>query len=99
MTQVFNRKYVKPDDVLVQYLNGEAVLLNMRNGRYYGLDAVGCRMFQVLVNSENVEAALKVLLEEYDVAEAQLKIDFDNLIQHLFRNGLVIYGETKLAKT
>ena len=34
------KAYVAPD-VLVQELEGEAVLLNVKNGQYYGLDAVG----------------------------------------------------------
>jgi hypothetical protein len=33
-----------PDDVLFRDLDGEAVILNLRTGTYFGLDEVGMRM-------------------------------------------------------
>jgi len=33
-----------PDDVLFRDLDGEAVILNLRTGTYFGLDEVGTRM-------------------------------------------------------
>jgi hypothetical protein len=33
-----------PDDVLFRDLDGEAVILNLRTGTYFGLDELGTRM-------------------------------------------------------
>ena len=57
-------------DVLFRDLGGEAVLLNLKTGRYYGLDEVGTRMWLLLTQHGRVEAAYRVLLDEYDVTTA-----------------------------
>jgi hypothetical protein len=56
-----------PADVLIQELQGESVLLNLRTGRYFGLDEVETRMWTVLTTAEPLRAAYDTLLAEYDV--------------------------------
>ena len=41
-------KFQVTEDVLFQTVYDEAVLLNLNNDRYYGLDNVGARMWQLL---------------------------------------------------
>jgi len=36
-----------PDDVIFRELNGEAVILNLDNGTYFGLNSVGMRIWQL----------------------------------------------------
>jgi len=38
-----------PDDVLFRELDGEAVLLNLKTGIYFGLNPVATRMWQLIV--------------------------------------------------
>jgi hypothetical protein len=40
------------DDVLFQELQGEAVLLNLKSGVYFGLDPVGTRIWQLFAEHE-----------------------------------------------
>lgn len=92
MSLEMNRCVKKPENVLVQNLDDEAVLLNLGNGQYYGLDSVGFRMYQQLISSSNIETAYQSMLAEYDVDPVQLETDLDNLLQKLLRNGLVSYS-------
>ncbi|AGY58409.1 PqqD family protein [Gloeobacter kilaueensis] len=78
-----------PADVLVRRLKTESVLLSLRSEQYFGLDAVGTRMWEVLTTSESVEAACTLLLGEYDVEAAVLRQDALNLIAELVRHGLL----------
>ena len=78
-----------PSDVLVQQIEGEAVLLNLDSGRYFGLDPVGNSMFNALVSSESVYDAYESLLAEYDVEVETLQRDLQNLIQKLVKYELV----------
>ena len=41
-------RVIVPDDVLFQELNGEAVILDLASERYFGLDGVGTRFWELI---------------------------------------------------
>ena len=85
------RQVIKSPDVLLQDLEGEAVLLNLANGQYYGLDENSYHMYNTLVSSSSVQAAYETLAREYEVEPGQLRSDLDNFLAHLLENGLLLY--------
>jgi Coenzyme PQQ synthesis protein D (PqqD) len=76
-------------NVHFQEVDGEAVLLNLESGKYFSLDRVGTRMWQLLAEHGQVESALRLLLQEYDVTEDRLQQDLIALIDRLASHGLV----------
>ena len=80
--------YAAPE-VLFQELDGETVLLNLRDERYYGLDDVGTRVWQLLGEHGDIERIVSTMLGEYDVEEATLRQDVEKLIAALLEVGLV----------
>ena len=48
-------------------LAGEAVILNLKSGVYYGLSPVGARVWSLIQEPKIVSAVLDMLLEEYEV--------------------------------
>jgi hypothetical protein len=76
-------------EALFQELEGETVLLNLQNERYYGLDDVGTRMWQLLAENGDVAAAFAQLLKEYDVDAVRLEADLATLIGRLAEAGLL----------
>ena len=85
----FGMKASVSPDVLIQELQGESVLLNIRTGRYFGLDDVGTRMWAVLTTAESLQAAYDTLLAEYEVDGQRLERDFRTLVGNLVEHGLV----------
>jgi hypothetical protein len=81
---------IKAPEVLLQDLNGEAVLLNLANGQYYGLDENSFHMYKMLITSNSIQGAYEALLQEYEIEPGQLKSDLDKFLAHLLENGLVI---------
>jgi hypothetical protein len=92
MSDSESRQVVKGPDVLLQDLEGEAVLLNLRNGQYYGLDENSYHMYKTLTSSRSVQAAYEALLQEYEIEPGQLQSDLDKFLTHLLENGLLIYA-------
>lgn len=86
----YHARVTVPGHVLVQELDGEAVLLNIKNETYYGLDQVGLRMWQALTSSPSIQDAYDALLEEYEVLPGQLQHDLDELLGRLVGQGLVV---------
>ncbi|MDQ3813067.1 MAG: PqqD family protein [Armatimonadota bacterium] len=85
---------IKPaPHVLFQELEGEMVLLNLETERYYGLDEVGTRFWQLLTEYGNVETIVARMLGEFEVAEATLRSDLTNLMAQLSTAGLLVSQE------
>ena len=89
MTVSLSDRVRVPQAVLVSGLQQESVLLNLDSERYFGLDDIGTRMFSLLSSSDSVEAALQVLLEEYEVEPDTLKADLLSLADNLIEQGLL----------
>jgi hypothetical protein len=76
-------------DVLVQELDGEAVLLNLDSERYFGLDDVGTRIWQQLLEHGRLERVCEEMRKEYDVDESTLLADVVRLVEELIGAGIV----------
>lgn len=87
---------IKAPDVLLQDLEGEAVLLNLANGQYYGLDQVSYHMYKTLLSAGSVQAAFEALSQEYKVEPGRLRTDLDQFLEDLLENGLLIYANSQV---
>jgi hypothetical protein len=76
-------------DVILQPLEGEAILLGLDGEAYYGLDGVGMRLWELLSANGNFEAALAQLLQEFDVTEIALRQELLELLNDMADAGLV----------
>lgn len=56
-------------------LGGEAIVLDPHTGRYYGLNELGARIFELTQKPYSVGRIMTTLLQEYDVEEDQLRAD------------------------
>jgi hypothetical protein len=88
MRSIFASKLSSAPDVLVQELGTESVFLDLKSGRYFGLDEVGTRMWHVLTAAESVQASYEALLAEYAVDAGQLRTDMESLVGKLLEHGL-----------
>lgn len=78
------------DNVVFRNLAGESVLLNLDTGTYFGLDAVGTRLWNLVAEHGSTASAIQTLLAEYDVDEPRLKRDVETLIDQLLAKGLLV---------
>jgi hypothetical protein len=94
MSVSFDQKLVVTEDTLINVIEGESVLLNLKSESYFGLDPVGTRMWTLLTTSDSIQSAYEALLDEYDVGADELRRDMRDLIEKLIANGLVeVTGE------
>ena len=78
-----------PQDVMVREVGGEAFLLKIESQTYFGLDAMGTRMFEVLRGSASLEDAALRLQDEYEVDPEKLRGDLRAFVEQLQAHGLV----------
>jgi hypothetical protein len=76
-------------DVLYQTIEGHAVLLDLAGERYYSLDDVGTRIWQLLAEQSDVSTVLERLLDVYEIDRASLTRDLTAFFDRLASAGLV----------
>ena len=76
-------------EVLSQEVSGETVLLDLQSESYFGLDAVGTRIWQLLQEKGRLQQVFDTMLEEYEVDEKQLQKDLNELLEKLIDEELI----------
>ena len=72
---------------------GEAVILDTASGRYFGLEAVGARVWTLLRNPTTLSAMIRTIMSEFDVDEVTCERDLRALLDDLAARGLVVVGD------
>lgn len=70
-------------------LAGEAAILNVKAGMYYGLDAVGARAWSLIQKPLAVTEIKETLLNEYEVEPERCEQDLLALLNDLAEKGLI----------
>lgn len=78
-----------PERVLFRNLAGEAVLLELDSGSYFGLNETGTLMWEALAGLERVDRALLNLEAELDVSAERLRTDLLDFVSLLASRSLV----------
>jgi hypothetical protein len=98
MTSFADRATV-PANVLIRFLDQESVLLNLNTEKYFGLDPVGTRMWQLLTSAPTIDVAFFQLIDEYDVEPETLRANLSDLLNRLAENGLIAMQAADVGTT
>lgn len=79
---------VSPNQVSCD-LAGEAAILNLKTGVYYGLDPVGARIWDLLGRPRRLAEVRDLILDEYDVEPERCELDLVKLVEKMAAEGLV----------
>jgi hypothetical protein len=82
-------RVVVSDEQVFTTLGGEAVILGLRDGVYYGLDAVGARVWALLAEPRRVPELVDAIVAEFDVTREECERDLLALLDQLAARNLV----------
>ncbi|HTR21475.1 MAG TPA: lasso peptide biosynthesis PqqD family chaperone [Gemmatimonadales bacterium] len=80
---------VAAKDQVSSDLAGEAILLSLRTARYYGLDQVGQRIWELVQQPTLVADVRDAIASEYEVDLERCERDVLDLLRQLLAEGLV----------
>lgn len=80
---------VAAKDQVSSDLGGEVAILDLKAGVYYGLDAVGARIWSLIQEPRTVNEIRDILLEEYEVEPERCERDLLVLLQRLADERLI----------
>lgn len=70
-------------------LGEESAILNLKNSVYYGLDAVGARVWSLLQQPRSIGELRDTLLDEYEVEAERCEVDLLSLLEKMRDEGLI----------
>ncbi len=70
-------------------LGGETAIVNLKNGVYYGLDAVGTYVWNRLGGTVTFGELCDSLMRTYDVDECRVEADMRTFLRELADQGLI----------
>jgi hypothetical protein len=87
---LLDTKNVKvPDEVVFEKVGEEYVLLELNLGKYFGLNDIGSRIWELLTESGDPQIVLARLLEEFDVSNEVVTVDLERLLNELAEKKLI----------
>lgn len=78
--------YVHNDD-------GDAVLMNMETGIFFGLRDIGSEIWSLLVEGSAVEQIVETIASIYEQPVDRVSVDVHELLDELTQNGLIVAAE------
>ena len=77
------------EDTVFRELEGEAILLQLEAGMYFGLDPVGTRLWQLMAERGKLRDVFEAAQHEFEVDPGTLERDLLALVTQLAEKNLV----------
>jgi len=82
-------KIMIPAQVMARQVGQETVILDLASGTYFGLDPVGARIWQLMVEGKTLAEVCEAMLAEYEVTAEKIELDVLTLAQELSAKQLI----------
>lgn len=76
-------------DVAARTLDGETIILDLRDSRYLSVTGVGTRIVEMLADDTTLEDMVDVLADEYEADPAVVRTDAERFLGKLDAAGLL----------
>jgi coenzyme PQQ synthesis protein D (PqqD) len=76
-------------DVLYRDLEGQAVILDLSSGLYFGLNEVGTRIWALIGEGRSVADIVQILSHEYEADASNIERDVRELADALLSRNLI----------
>lgn len=80
---------VVDSEVVSQRLGDELVIVHLRTNRIFILNRTAARFWELLDRDSDLRTVKEKMVEEFDVDEQQLEVEFDDFLAVLSREQLV----------
>ena len=85
-----NRFRSNEAECAAKVIDGEAVIINLRNGTYYSLDGVGGTVWELIAEGRTVPEVVSALVARFDVDAPRASADVERLVRDLLAENLLV---------
>jgi hypothetical protein len=83
-------KYTRNSKTISGRLHDELVMMDIDHGKYFSLNPVATRIWDLLERPQNMDELCAVLIDEYDVEPEQCLSEVEEHMAEMVRFGLVL---------
>jgi len=76
-------------ELLQSEIDGETIMMSIDNGKYYGLNTVASRIWDLIKEEPLFSELIFKLIEEYNIEKSQCEIDTKEFVLNLLENNLI----------
>ena len=85
--------YIRNSNTISGRLHDELVMMDLDQGKYFSLNPVATRTWDLLEKPLTADELCGLLMEEYEVDEAKCKMEVEDHLDDMVRLGLVLRKE------
>ena len=86
-------KYTRNSRTISGRLHDELVMMDLEQGKYFSLNPVATRIWDLLEKEMDSSEICSLLMDEYDVSSEQCVIEVEELLEEMGKMGLVLKHE------
>lgn len=83
------KSYIRNNSTISGRLHDELIMMNVEKGRYFSLNPVATRIWDLLENPLSADELCTLLIEEYDVDVEQCMKEVKELLEEMTKVGLI----------
>jgi hypothetical protein len=83
-------KYFRNHNIIDGTLDNHQIMMHLEKGKYFGLNPIGKRIWELLEQPKTLEELVSVLLSEYEVSEEQCRQEVFDFLQKAFIQNVII---------
>lgn len=88
MSLSLQTKITRHPDMLSAEIGGEAVMMSIENGAYFGLNPVATRIWDLIEQPQLLADLVQKITEEYEVDASQCEADVQGFVAEMIERGL-----------
>ena len=88
MSLTLEQKVTRHPDMLSAEIGGEAVMMSIEKGAYFGLNPIATRIWDLIEQPCTVADLIKTISEEYEVTNEQCTADVQEFVADMIKRGL-----------
>lgn len=80
---------LRTSDISARVIDNETIVLNLPTSRYFTINGVGTRVFELLSDEVSVDELVSTIVDEYEVDPAVARVDIELFVERLRDAGLL----------
>lgn len=81
--------YCQKEGILFNKIDADLVLMEPASGKYFHINAIGARIWELIATPRSFESIIATLLSEYEVSREQCEAEVTPFLQNAASKGFV----------
>ncbi|MCF8018777.1 PqqD family protein [Petrocella atlantisensis] len=86
-------RIIRREDISTTIIDGELGMMSEEKGKYYTLDFIGTRVWELIEQPMTVDELIVLLMKEYEVDRLTCEVDLLELLNKLLKEELIKMAE------